>query len=222
MNRNYVLAEWARATAALGAGRSLAGSFNADSVSRAYYAMNHAAKAALAVDDVVVDTHEGLKRMFGKCLVRTGAIEKEWAGHLHAGVDQRVGADYDASAIFTADHAAVECDRAGRFVERMRGYLLSRGLPERELAEVERVALNQGVPGVGDRPENSSRLPVPAAAGTEVGGSQSTSQAAKLSWKDKVKTALGIGDTPEQPPKAPPPAAGAAGNRGQRRDGPSR
>jgi len=30
------------------------------------------------------------------------------------------------------------------------------------------------------------------------------------SWKDKVKSAVGIGDTPEQPPRPPSPAAGAA------------
>lgn len=135
MNKSHILESWARATAALGAGRSLAGSFDADSVSRAYYAMNHAAKAALAVDDVVVATHEGLKRMFGLHLVRTGAVEREWAGHLHAALDQRVGADYDVSAKFTPDHAAVECDRAGRFIERMRVYLLSRGCLNQSLSK---------------------------------------------------------------------------------------
>ena len=34
--------------------------------------------------------------------------------------------------------------------------------------------------------------------------SQSQSTDGKPSWKDKVKSAVGIGDTPEQPPRAPP------------------
>ena len=205
---------------------SLAGSFNADSVSRAYYAMNHAAKAALAVDDVVVATHEGLKRMFGLHLVRTGAVEREWAGHLHAALDQRVGADYDVSAKFTPDHAAVECDRAGRFIERMRVYLLSRGLPEPELVEVERIALNQAVDRVGHLPEDRTHLPGLAPQASELPASQQ-SQDAKPSWKDTVKKQFGIeSDTPEIPPKAPAPpdaAAAAAQKRGPQHDrGPSK
>ena len=55
--------------------------------------------------------------------------------------------------------------------------------------------------------------------------SQSESQEAKPSWKDKVKSAVGIGDTPEQPPRAPSPAAGAAEavqKRGQQRQGPQK
>ena len=55
--------------------------------------------------------------------------------------------------------------------------------------------------------------------------SQSESEEAKPSWKDKVKSAVGIGDTPEQPPRAPSPAAGAAEaaqRRGQQRQGPQK
>ena len=55
--------------------------------------------------------------------------------------------------------------------------------------------------------------------------SQSESEEAKPSWKDKVKSAVGIGDTPEQPPRAPSPAAGAAEaarTRGQQRQGPQK
>ena len=53
--------------------------------------------------------------------------------------------------------------------------------------------------------------------------SQSSSQEPKPSWKDKVKSAVGIGDTLEVPPKAPSPASGAAEaaqKRGQQRQGP--
>ena len=54
---------------------------------------------------------------------------------------------------------------------------------------------------------------------------QSPSDEAKPSWKDKVKSAVGIGDTPEQPPRAPSPAAGAAEaaqKRGQQRQAPQK
>ena len=55
--------------------------------------------------------------------------------------------------------------------------------------------------------------------------SQSPSQDAKPNWKDKVKSQLGLGDSPENPPKAPAPAAGAADaaqKRGQQRSAPTK
>jgi len=54
---------------------------------------------------------------------------------------------------------------------------------------------------------------------------QSQSQDARPSWKDKVKSAVGIGDQPAEPPKPPSPAAGAAEaaqRRGQQRQGPQK
>ena len=54
---------------------------------------------------------------------------------------------------------------------------------------------------------------------------QPQSQDARPSWKDKVKSAVGIGDQPAEPPKPPSPAAGAAEaaqRRGQQRQGPQK
>ena len=55
--------------------------------------------------------------------------------------------------------------------------------------------------------------------------SESQSQEAKLGWKDKVKSTVGIGDQPPEPPAPPAPAVGsaeAAQRRGQQRQGPQR
>ena len=55
--------------------------------------------------------------------------------------------------------------------------------------------------------------------------SPSQSEEAKPSWKDKVKSAVGIGDQPPEPPRPPAPAAGAAEaaqRRGQQRQGPEK
>ena len=90
---------------------------------------------------------------------------------------------------------------------------------------MEWLALNQGVARVGDQLKNAPRLSDPAAGANEPCATQSQSQEAKPSWKDKVKSAVGIGDTPEQPPRAPAPAAGAAEaaqKRGQQRQGPQK
>ena len=226
VNKDHVFAEWGRATEALAAAKLLAREgMYPSSVSRAYYAINHAVKAGLAVHDVRVETHEGLKRMFGLHLVRSGELEKNWAVDLRESVDERLDADYDSLVVYSSDHAAIECERAAGFVGRMRAYLLNRGLPEQDLVEVERVALSQGSPAVGHSSENRPRSPVSAGGATEARGSQSQLQEVKPSWKDRVKRAVGIGDTPVVPPKAPSPASGGsdeAQNRGQRRDGPSR
>lgn len=48
-----------------------------DAVSRAYYAMYHAAKAALATVNVFPKTHEGVVSEFGRRLILTGDFPKE-------------------------------------------------------------------------------------------------------------------------------------------------
>ena len=56
----------------------------ADCVSRAYYAVLYAAKAALALSEVEADSHSGVRSMFGLHLVKTGKIEREFAKILTA------------------------------------------------------------------------------------------------------------------------------------------
>jgi len=104
MNRNMVLAEWQRATQSLHAAELLAREgYREDAVSRAYYAMLHAAKAALFVHDVATTSHAAVRRMFGRHLISTGEIEREWSSHLGEGLDDRLAADYDASVSFSAE-----------------------------------------------------------------------------------------------------------------------
>lgn len=81
----HALKELARAKKALFAAKTLIekGLFE-DCVSRAYYAVLHAAKAALFLVGVESDTHNGVRRMFGLHLVKTGKIEKEFAKILTA------------------------------------------------------------------------------------------------------------------------------------------
>jgi uncharacterized protein (UPF0332 family) len=75
MNRNMVLAEWSRAREALrGADTLTRNRCYADGISRAYYAMLHAAKAALHIHDVTAESHAAVRRMFGLHLVRPGEI----------------------------------------------------------------------------------------------------------------------------------------------------
>ena len=134
MNRDVVLAEWHRSTQSLRAADLLSREgYREDTVSRAYYAILHAAKAALLVHEVTTASHAGVRRMFGKHLVRTGHIGGQWSKYLAKSSDDRLMADYDAGISFTTEESRFECRRAREFVERIRQYLLASGLTEQEL-----------------------------------------------------------------------------------------
>ena len=101
MSRESVIAEWRRATESMGAARSCQrDGYYADSVSRAYYAILHAAKAALQLHDVDAESHTGVKRMFGLHIVKTGLIEPEWSAEIGRSEDRRIASDYDAMLHF--------------------------------------------------------------------------------------------------------------------------
>lgn len=76
MNRTLVLAEWRLARNALRAAQLLARhGIYADAVSRAYYAVPHAAKAALQTKDISAESHAAVKRLFGLHFVKTEEFE---------------------------------------------------------------------------------------------------------------------------------------------------
>ena len=134
MNRELLLAEWRRSVRSLAAARLLAREgYAEDAVSRTYYAILHAAKAALLVHDVTVDSHAALRRLFGEHLVRGGRIEREWAVHLRVGLEDRLAADDDAVHVVAVGDALQEVERAEAFVARIRSYLLDNALTESDL-----------------------------------------------------------------------------------------
>lgn len=134
MNKSIVLAEWERAVECLGAAESCRrDGFYADSISRAYYSILHAAKAALQAQGITAESHAAVKRLFGLHLVQTGLIEAEWGTFIGVGLDVRLAADYDVETKFSEADALEECRRARAFLIRIRDFLLARGLTEEEL-----------------------------------------------------------------------------------------
>ena len=107
--------------------------YHEDAVSRAYYAVLHAARAALFVHDVAAASHASVRRMFGLHLVRTGEIEREWARRLAGVSDGRLAADYNVHMRFTNEEARYEFRQARDFVKRIERYLLDSGLTGEEL-----------------------------------------------------------------------------------------
>ncbi len=66
-----------------------------DAVSRAYYAIFHAASALLLNEGITVESHGALKTMFGLRLVKTGKVDKKYGRILNEMKDERENGDYD-------------------------------------------------------------------------------------------------------------------------------
>ena len=92
---------WMRARQALAAAEILhKEELYADAVSRSYYAVMHATRAALLANGVVAESHSAVRRLFGQILVKPGHIESEWAKVLGVEQDRRIAADYDTESVW--------------------------------------------------------------------------------------------------------------------------
>jgi uncharacterized protein (UPF0332 family) len=139
MRRDLVMAEWQLAGQSMRAAELLtAEDFPHDALSRSYYAVLHAAKAVLYVHDVAVDSHRGVRRMFGLHLISSGEIEKTWSAYLGEGLEERLAADYDVKATFTLGDARQACRATRRFLRRIRAYLLTKGFTNSQLRRKKR------------------------------------------------------------------------------------
>ena len=133
MNKETAIAEWRRGLTSLASADVLAraGQYE-DAVVTSYYAIFHAAKAALAVHEIETSTHAGVRSMFGLHLVKPGNIEPEWAADLGLSLEDRVKADYNVFAHLSEEDAGYQQARATAFLQRIRNYLLLNGLAEDE------------------------------------------------------------------------------------------
>ena len=121
MNRTLVIAEWRRATAGLRAADScLRRRCYADAIARAYYAVFHAARAALRRHSVAFGRRHGHTRLqFGEHLVNTGLVERYWGREIGSLYELRLKADYDITEQFSEAFARSVYQRAERFLERI-------------------------------------------------------------------------------------------------------
>ena len=99
----------------------------ADAVSRAYYAVFHALRAALLTRGVEPKTHTGAIHLFNTELVRTGDFSSAH-NRLIGGLQRsRELADYDAAVVFSEADARAEIDDAVQFIDEARAYLARTG-----------------------------------------------------------------------------------------------
>jgi uncharacterized protein (UPF0332 family)/predicted nucleotidyltransferase len=98
---------------------SLGGDFYDDTISRAYYAVLHAADAALATKGFVAKSRAGTDTLFGFHFVKPGLVDKRFGGLVGRAAEDRIQADYKHEIEFTCDDAAHWLARAQEFVVAM-------------------------------------------------------------------------------------------------------
>ncbi len=86
------------------------------SVSSAYYAVYHAAKALLLLKGISPQSHEGIERMFGLYYVKTGEVEVAQGKIIGRLMKLREEADYYPEASFSSEESLDALEKAEAFV----------------------------------------------------------------------------------------------------------
>ena len=151
MKAEIAKAEWKNAVEALNDAITLTiGGGYKGAESRAYFAMEHAARAALATKNQEPKTHTSVEKAVNNQLVRSGEITADRGAELGAGRQKRQNADYSSFYESSEDAAHKGCERAARFLGETRAYLVSRGLPEKGLQKVPELPGSQPIQPGGD------------------------------------------------------------------------
>jgi uncharacterized protein len=113
--------ELSRAEICLNESRALHGaSFPYGAVSRAYYAVFHAARALLFSIGLEAKSHKAVVSMIGDHFVRSGRLSPEMGRLVSRLQRDREDADYAAGAVFTTDEARKVLAEAEAFVAEAR------------------------------------------------------------------------------------------------------
>lgn len=94
-----------------------------DAVSRAYYAMFHAARAILFSKGVKAKTHRGTISLFGEKIVKEGVLSRKFADMLRKALDLRQKSDYELYAELNEELVEEVIKNAGKFVEKIKELL---------------------------------------------------------------------------------------------------
>jgi len=86
-------------------------------VGRSYYAMFHAAMAALLKRDIKRHSHQGIISAFGQFFVRPGQVEQRFHKYIAEAFDLRQESDYQPLVEITEQQANKVLERAREFVE---------------------------------------------------------------------------------------------------------
>jgi hypothetical protein len=94
-----------------------------DAISRAYYAVFHAANAVLLTEGMNAESHSGLKTLFGLRFIKTGKIDRKYGRILNKLKDERENGDYDIFTDFDLQDTEEMIEEAEEFVAEMKRFL---------------------------------------------------------------------------------------------------
>ncbi len=95
------------------------------SVSRSYYAMFHAAQAALLTEEIEAYTHTGVNVQFQKTFIKTGKFPVLFGKTFSKILDQRLKSDYEIGFKASPDDAKHTFEEASGFVTSIRNFLMA-------------------------------------------------------------------------------------------------
>ena len=123
-SRKFVKASLLRAEKALRSARLLVEHRELeDAVSRAYYAMFHAARAILFSKGITAKTHRGTISLFGENMVKKGILSEEFADMLRKAFDLRQKSDYEIYAELNEELVEEVIKNAKKFIEKIKEIL---------------------------------------------------------------------------------------------------
>jgi uncharacterized protein (UPF0332 family) len=94
-----------------------------DCISRCYYSILHAAKAALLSLNISVDSHDAVKKLFSLHLIKSGKINEEFGTILREEQDDRLSADYDVLFNPSDDLVFKRLEDAREFINEINKFL---------------------------------------------------------------------------------------------------
>lgn len=108
----------------LDAARSLLESGNYKSAAnRSYYAIFHAMRAVLALDEVDMRHHSGIISEFRKLYIKTGVFEPRLSQIISVLFDTRTDSDYDDFFVISKAEVVEQTENAEYFLQAIRSYL---------------------------------------------------------------------------------------------------
>lgn len=99
-----------------------------DVVSRAYYAVFHAAQGLLLTEGEKAESHKGVVTLFGLLFVKTGKFSKDAGKFLANLKDNRERGDYEVFSYIEKDTAVTAVKEAAAFLREAKGYLKKIGI----------------------------------------------------------------------------------------------
>ena len=94
-----------------------------DAISRAYYAIFQAARAALATKKLDAHKHSGVISLFNQHFVKSGIFAKDFSKILSSTRDLREASDYDDFYLVSKEEAQEAIDNAEKFIKGVQEFL---------------------------------------------------------------------------------------------------